>query len=87
MSDVGDMYKELQAASQVKRAANRKSSTQILADAEIDFESKNGGAHLIVQTDSGYVDFWPGTGLWQVRGGQKGRGVNALLKYLKISDN
>lgn len=80
MSEVGDMYKELQAASRVKRAANRQSSAQLLTDAGIDFDSKNGGAHLIIEADDNFIDFWPGTGLWKVRNdGRKGRGVKSLL--------
>ena len=83
MSEMGDDFRELAKRSREKRAANRQSSTQILEDAGIPFESKNMGAHLIVLSGDGYVDFWPGTGLWKVRNsGQKGRGIKALLKLL-----
>ncbi len=82
MSEVGDMYREIAEESRVKRAANRESSAQVLTDAGVEFVTKNFGAHLIVQTAIEYIDFWPGTGLWQVRGGRRGRGVKQLLAYL-----
>jgi hypothetical protein len=67
--------------SQEKRAANRDASAEILRTKGIAFESKNGGAHLIVHG----FDFWPGTGKWvRRRDGRKGRGVNNLIALLKI---
>lgn len=55
MGDVGDMFNALKAARQEKRASNRKSSPEVLKDAGISFESKNGGAHLIVPLS----ETWP----------------------------
>jgi hypothetical protein len=44
------------------------------------FEEKNGAAHLIVRTELGVVDFWPGTGKFVFRqGGYQGRGVFNLM--------
>lgn len=69
--------------SKERRGRNRESAQQILTRAEVSFESKNDGAHLIVTHGGKTVDFWPGTGLWQVRPrGKQGRGVFNLLKYL-----
>ena len=71
--------------SQDRRANNRESSAAILTNKEIPFESKNGGAHLIV--NGGEVDFWPGTGKWIFRKSRKqGRGVLQLLKALQSID-
>lgn len=72
--------------SKAKRAANRKSSPDILKAAGYLFESKNDGAHLVVWNPSGAsVDFWPGTGLWSARDGKRGRGVRKLIKYLDVT--
>lgn len=79
---MGEMFNALKKARQEKRASNRESSAATLLAAGIEFESKNLGAHLIV----GNIDFWPGTGLWIVRGSnQKRRGVLKLIKHIKGS--
>lgn len=40
----------------------------MLTAAGVNFESKNIDAHLIVKMPGKTIDFWPGTGLWMVRG-------------------
>jgi hypothetical protein len=87
MGDMGDYWRDVTPAlkerSREKRASNREHSARLLRDAGIQFESKNDGAHLIV---CGSVDFWPGTGLWQVRGTpRQRRGVRSLIKHIKES--
>lgn len=79
--DAGEMWREYREASQEKRAVNRAISAQMLVDAGIQFESRNDGAHLIVE---GRYDFWPGTGLWMARGEKtKRRGVRQLIARIK----
>lgn len=69
--------------SKVRRARHRRSSPEVLKGAGIDFETRNDGAHLIVQKNDRIVDFWPGTGLWITRAtGERGRGVFPLVKWL-----
>lgn len=81
--ETSEAFKALGQFGQYKRARNRASSTALLEDAGLDFESKNDGAHLVVRSSRGYVvDFWPGTGLWIVRGeGARRRGVRNLLTF------
>ena len=88
MSDMSDAFRDLRADSQKRRANNRERSAEMLQEAGIAFESKNAGAHLIVYPIEGnlvIVDFWPGTGLWRVRGtgDDENRGVNSLIQYCK----
>jgi hypothetical protein len=83
-SDMGEMFNELRDLSKAKRAENRVASAKILSEKGLDFYTRNDGAHLIVSHESGTVDFWPGTGLWKVRGGKRGRGVFKLLKHLGV---
>lgn len=71
-------------ASQSRRASNRANGARILTAENIDFESKNHGAHLIVQ---GCIDYWPGTGKWSNRKGKKGRGVQSLITYIRNLEN
>jgi hypothetical protein len=65
-----------------RRQHNTTSSTQLLQEQGIPFESRNGGAHLIVD---GVADFWPSTGLFIPRDRQwaKDRGVMRLLKFVR----
>jgi hypothetical protein len=85
--DVGEVWLAVKGAQQEKRAANREASPQLLTDAGIPFEAKNGGAHLIVGAGLAW-DFWPGTGLWRRRGPVKGNraegyGVRRLIERIK----
>ena len=80
-----DVKPAMHEASQQRRAANRLSSAEMLRANGVEFESKNDGAHLIVRDCAGCVfDFWPGTGLWKMRGARlQRRGVRALLKIVR----
>lgn len=83
MSDMGDDFNALKKMRQEKRASNRDDSAEMLRQAGVTFESKNIGAHLIVQAGKKMVDFWPGTGLWLVRGDKvRRRGVRELVKHV-----
>lgn len=82
MGDEGDFWRDVNDARKEKRAGNRANSAEMLRAAEIEFETKNGGAHLIVKARARTVDFWPGTGLWIVRGQAGSRyGVRGLIQF------
>jgi len=81
--DLGATFRAMAEHSKQKRAGNRENSAAMLTAAGVVFESKNEGAHLVVHHHTGMIDFWPGTGLWIVRGVKyKGRGVRKLLQRL-----
>ncbi len=93
MGDMGDYWHDVRPTmvkkSQQRRANNRDRSAALLRSNGVPFESKNGGAHLIVQGHQVLIDFWPGTGLWQERGSiatrgfiATGRGVRSLVKRI-----
>lgn len=84
MGEVGEDFREWRKDSQSKRERNRKTSAEYLRKREIDFISKNGGAHLIVSTGVRglKIDFWPGTGRFRARNGKCGYGVKNLVKYI-----
>lgn len=85
MGDMGEIFNDMKELKKERRASNTEKSTQLLIDAGIEFESKNGGAHLVVNQAQGLkADFWPSTGLWQIRGSKKqSRGVFNLIKFAK----
>jgi hypothetical protein len=86
MGDTGDDFNALKKIRQEKRASNRDDSAGMLTEAGIKYESKNLGAHLIVEAGGKKVDFWPGTGLWMVRGQPaKRRGVRELMKFVELN--
>ena len=78
---------ELRHLSMTKRAKNRKRGKSELFMVGLPFESKNGGAHLIINPGKpDLVDFWPGTGLWKETGGEAtGRGLDSLFAHLRVS--
>lgn len=86
MSEIGDAFREMRIRLQEKRLKNKLYSTCKLHDFcyqnNLVVESKNDGVHLIIKTDPA-IDFWPSTGLWIVRNGQRKRGIKSLLKYLE----
>jgi hypothetical protein len=81
LSEDGDTSKE-------RRAHHRARAPELLKAAGIEFHSHNEGAHLIVAYTNLYglprtVDFWPGTGLWIMKGVAKGRGVFKLIRFIE----
>lgn len=87
MSDLGDLFRAVKAHHKEHRANSRQASAELLKQAGIAFEEKNGGAHLVIDHAGHRIDFWPGTGLWIPRGQKtrKWRGIFPLLKHLKGS--
>lgn len=65
------------------RSLNRRQSPVLLEENSIVFEVKNNGAHLIVESTEGKIDFWPGTGKWITRNGLRGFGVMNLISHIK----
>jgi hypothetical protein len=87
VSEIADTFNALREIGKQRRADNRSSSADLLTERGIRFESKNGGAHLVVQHAGKVADLWPGTGKYRVRQpGGKGevyrRGVFNLLRDL-----
>lgn len=86
MGDMGGDFNALKKMRQEKRASNRDDSAVMLTEAGIKYEAKNLGAHLIVEAGAKKVDFWPGTGLWMVRGqAAKHRGVRKLMEFVALN--
>lgn len=80
-------YESMAAESKVRRAANRDHGARRLDQAEVAYETKNDGAHLIVSHCGIVVDYWPGTGLWRVRStGESQRGIGSLLTRLRRAE-
>lgn len=88
-SEIAVMWREIKAERQEKRAANTQRGAEALKEAGIQFVTKNYGSHLIVKPSSGaVVNFWPGTGLWMLRGStQRHRGVGSLVAFCKSVRN
>lgn len=83
MGDMGEDFKALREHRKTKRQANKISSTEILTEKGIEFESKNFGEHLIIKDKKAILDFYPSTGLFIDRATKnKGRGIFKLLKKL-----
>lgn len=89
MGDSAEVFNALRQGVKERRAKNTVSSTSILRVNKIPFESKNNGAHLIVEgLDGDVFDFWPSTGLFISRKtGLKRRGVRKLLGFCIKSEN
>lgn len=83
MSDIGEDFQFMKELGKAKRAQNTCTSTKILTDRNITFESKNDGKHLVVFKNKFVVDFWPATGKFICRTTRhSARGVFTLLKYI-----
>lgn len=66
-----------------KTAHNRASSLKRLEAVGVEFTCHNNGAHLVVRSEKGLIDFWPGTGKWIGRTCDgEGRGVLRLLRFI-----
>lgn len=87
MDDWSEFSAAMRQQSQDRRASNRQSSATLLEEKCVSFESRNDGAHLIVQHGGHVVDFWPGTGKYVFRPAapwKYKRGVFNLLKDLGV---
>lgn len=89
-SEMAQGWRQFKIARQATRSENRAQGAKFLRQRGVAFESKNGGAHLVVTCCPGrIVDFWPGTGLWMPRiAGMKARrrnGLESLLTYIEFT--
>lgn len=85
MSEIGDTFAGFADASMARRAHNRASTPEVLADHGVKFTAHNNGAHLVVEYNSKTADLWPGTGKYLVRGAkQYRRGVFNLMRDLGV---
>jgi hypothetical protein len=82
MGDMGDYFRDYTVMRREKRRSNTENSTELLRQQGIPFESRNGGAHLVVD---GVADFWPSTGLFipRDRTYSRDRGVSRLLDFVR----
>lgn len=89
LDDMSEFWRDFRLASQRKRAGNRSAAHTTLLKSGLDFISNNEGAHLIVtgvhKGKPTTVDYWPGTGLWRVRGETtRNYTIRNLLRYLEV---
>ncbi|HDR1129100.1 TPA: hypothetical protein QB401_001262 [Pasteurella multocida] len=85
MGDMGEAFRDYSKFQKEKRRNNLIYNTDLLIKSGVNFTSKNGGVHLIVEFNNMVLDFYPSTGLWWDRNnkGKKYRGVKNLLRYIK----
>ena len=62
-----EMWKAFKAMKQDARTQRRENAPELLQKAGIPFTTHNNGAHLILDTPLGFIDFWPGTTKWKTR--------------------
>ena len=86
MGDMGDYFRDMKEASKTQRELNRNNALKVLQENDINFLTKNNGAHLIVSNSDNteIIDYWPGTGKWISRGTcKKHHGLKELVGYIK----
>jgi hypothetical protein len=77
VGDMGDTFNAMREAGKERRASNRETTPDLLRRHGIPFDTKNGGAHLIVYHGGKIADLWPGTGKYR-------RGVFNMLRDLGV---
>lgn len=84
MGDMAEVFNEMREIKRQKRKSNTAYSTRMLQDSGIEFVSHNAGVHLVLTKGEQFIDYWPSTGLWLLRGkSNKRRGIEKLIKYMK----
>lgn len=83
MGEMIENFKILKEIDKTERSSRREQAPAILKNHDIFFESKNNGAHFIVEGKNCLIDFWPGTGKWISRKGKRGFGLVELIKFIK----
>ena len=83
MSEMAEIWGDLRQMRQEKKRSNLAASTKMLTQANIPFTAHNGGIHLVLRRGDQFVDYWPSTGLWWIRGtSNKRRGIARLLAFM-----
>lgn len=82
MGEMIEVFKDLTRDRQSRAAQMRRLIPEELKRRGIVFTTHNEGAHLIVETNHGLVDYWPGTGKWKARDGVRGHGLDGLVAYM-----
>ena len=86
MGDMAEVFAGWREVKQKKKRSNLAASTGMLTNAGIPFQSNNGGIHLVLLKNEQFIDFWPSTGLWWIRGtNNKRRGIQKLINYMKAA--
>lgn len=80
MSELKEYFKSYREYRRDKRQSNLERSTALLKQNNIEFQSRNDGYHLLIETSKGRVNFYPSTGLYN--GALQGRGVKNLIEEL-----
>lgn len=84
MSEMSELMNSWKKIKQDARTQRRENAPEILRMVGIPFTEHNNGAHLILDTHLGFVDFWPGTTKWKTRTFPEhaGYGVTKLLTLI-----
>lgn len=83
MGDMKEVFNAMTERSKKKKASNLEFSTNELIKRGVQFESKNCGVHLVIESLDGLIDYWPSTGKFRLRStGEYKRGLRRLLKHL-----
>lgn len=85
MGDMAEVFREMTKYKKEKRRNRLLANTEKLKAANINFEPKNNGIHIIISHNGKTIDFYPSTGLFWDRKNPKNkkRGIDKLLKYIK----
>lgn len=85
MGDMAEVFREMTKYQKEKRRNRLIANTEKLKAANVNFESKNNGVHIIINHNGKIIDFYPSTGLFWDRKNPKNkkRGIDKLLKYIK----
>lgn len=86
MNDTTEMWRDFKIMKQGQRTQRRENAPEVLRANGVFFTEHNHGAHLIIETPMGYVDYWPGTSRWKNRALARpvaGFGIATLLHYIK----
>lgn len=77
-------WEEFRRRDKARRAKRREKAPDWLKEMGVEFGSHNRGAHLILYPPNHpSINYWPGTGRWQVRpDGEIKRGKRELEKFL-----
>lgn len=89
MGDMGDYWKDvkpfLKERSKKRKAAHLEYAAKMLDRNGVAYQRRNEGLHFMVDSQKGTIDYYPTTGVWRPRNGDRGgRGIAGLLRYMGI---
>ena len=83
MGDMGDMFRDMKEQNKERRAERGAKNRERLGGLEYTVELRDLATVARVFFDGDWVDFWPSSGKWFFRDGERGSGFGSMIAGIR----